>query len=365
MDYLSPDLGSGDVRLRVSRFRGKSGVEEIHLTAEPTRYADARVQLGWLERAWREALAALGLDERSALFRRVFATDPVNQAAELDASPLAGPQPADNPCAISRIGQPPLPPAKVALWACHLRDPAGPLDKQAADKELTLTRGSLTHHWMTRLARPDQGDSHDQTAALLRDYDARLRQRGLSLPDHLVRTWLYVRDIDTHYAGMVEARKNLFAQWGLTADTHYVASSGIEGVTENPAVKVAMDAWSIGGLQPAQVEHLEALDHLSPTHVYGVTFERATALTFADRKHILISGTASIDHTGEVVHPGDVGKQLDRTLENVAALLEQAHAGLDDVASFLVYLRDPSDHQLIRRRLEDRFGDLPMQIVVG
>ena len=76
---------------------------------------------------------------------------------------------------------------------------------------------------------------------------------------------------------------------------------------------------------------LSALDHLSATDLYGVTFERATAVTYQDRKHIIISGTASIDSRGEIVAPGDIFKQLDRALENIDALLSSGKAQRTDL----------------------------------
>ena len=55
-----------------------------------------------------------------------------------------------------------------------------------------------------------------------------------------------------------------------------------------------MDAYAIGGVESAQIEFLAAPDHLSPTHTYGVTFERGTSVRvsrpqtrfyFGNRKH--------------------------------------------------------------------------------
>ena len=53
-------------------------------------------------------------------------------------------------------------------------------------------------------------------------------------------------------------------------------------------------------------------------------FERGTSVEYGDRRHLFISGTASIDHRGEVVHVGDVREQTRRMWENVEKLLEEA-----------------------------------------
>ena len=127
---------------------------------------------------------------------------------------------------------------------------------------------------------------------------------------------------------MVDARAEFFADHGLTPDTHFIASTGIEGSTARPDAKVSMDAYAIAGVRPEQLSYLAAPDHLSPTHTYGVTFERATSVAYRDRNHIILSGTASIDPEGNILHPGDMPRQLDRTLENMEALLAKAGATL-------------------------------------
>ena len=48
-----------------------------------------------------------------------------------------------------------------------------------------------------------------------------LEQQGLSLKEHCVRTWIYVADIDVNYEGMVNARNDIFRQYGLTADAFH------------------------------------------------------------------------------------------------------------------------------------------------
>ncbi len=68
------------------------------------------------------------------------------------------------------------------------------------------------------------------------------------------------------------------------------------------AADVMMDAYAISGVRKEQIRYLSAPDHLSPTHVYGVTFERGVSVAYQDRKHIIISGTASIDSAGKIVY---------------------------------------------------------------
>lgn len=207
--------------------------------------------------------------------------------------------------------------------------------------------------------------SYDQTQGILENYLKQLQYRDMTLAENVIRTWFFVQNIDANYQGLVVARRELFAQQRLTPQTHFIASTGIEGTYSDVNAKVIMDAYAISGVQPNQIQYLAATDYLSPTHIYGVTFERGTAVSYQDRKHIFISGTASIDSKGNILYPGDIQKQLARTLENVEALLTEAGGTLQDMGVLIVYVRDLSDFGLVRQELKQRFGDIPLETIVA
>ena len=189
-------------------------------------------------------------------------------------------------------------------------------------------------------------------AEIFKAYDAFLAERGMDVEGNCVRTWIFVRDVDNNYGGVVKGRRDYFNRIGLTPETHFIASTGIAGFSTDPRQLVRMDAYAVNGLQEGQIQYLHAFDHLSPTALYGVTFERGTAITYGDRKHVFISGTASIDKEGQVVHVGDPEKQAERMLENVDALLKEAGTGFEDIAYCLVYLRNAGDYLRVKAVLE-------------
>jgi enamine deaminase RidA (YjgF/YER057c/UK114 family) len=78
---------------------------------------------------------------------------------------------------------------------------------------------------------------------------------------------------------------------------------------------------------------------------------------------VFLSGTASIDASGDIVHEGDVVKQLGRTMENIEALLANAGANAGDLVSLLVYLRDPADGEVIGQALHERLGGVPFVLL--
>jgi enamine deaminase RidA (YjgF/YER057c/UK114 family) len=101
---------------------------------------------------------------------------------------------------------------------------------------------------------------------------------------------------------------------------------------------------------------MEALSHLWPTILYGVTFERGLRVRFGDRSHLYISGTASINKEGEVVHVGDAELQTRRAIENVRALLAAQSATLHDMAYVIAYVRNLHDRQRVARVLDEELG---------
>ena len=188
---------------------------------------------------------------------------------------------------------------------------------------------------------------------------------GGNIPENLQRTWIYCRDIDNNYADLVVARRELFTVRGLTSDTHYITSTGIEGMAHPHNRLVRMDSMALFGHSKEQIQYLQALDNLSPTHVYGVTFERGTRIIYGDRSHYYISGTASIDREGKVMYEQDVEKQTLRIIENISALLEEGGGSLEDLCQLVIYLRDPADYPRVKpildRHLPEKAVRLPVR----
>ena len=190
-----------------------------------------------------------------------------------------------------------------------------------------------------------------------------LIQEGCTLEANCIRTWFFVNDVDLNYGGVVRARNQFFFTQGLTVNTHFIASTGIGGRQQDPNVLSQMDNYAIAGVKKEQIHYLYASTHLNRTSDYGVSFERGTQVNYADRRHVFISGTASINNKGEVVYPKDIIRQTRRMWENVEALLAEADCNFNDVAEMVVYLRDTADYELVRELYEERFAGKPYVIV--
>lgn len=283
--------------------------------------------------------------------------------------------------AVSHIIQPVLCEGSVALWLVLCE--GFRVRYQGCE---TLLEGEGFRLIVTASLTCPDGTSEEQTRSIFGAYATLLQGHGLTLEGNCVRTWLFCDDIDHQYAGLVKARREYFAACGLTPQTHFIASTGIAGRPAGavsvprtaagagtpsfaetreyapsglpaPAAIVQMDALAVEGAFTQR--YLYARTHLSPTYDYGVTFERGVRLDASGHHATLISGTASIDHKGNILHEGDVAAQTRRMWENVEALLDEAGDAWSDVRMMLVYLRNREDAALVKPLFDERFPDTP------
>lgn len=292
-----------------------------------------------------EILSQESSEGRHIAYSKVFLSDIQNQYADLQMSAAYSDILSEAPCSI--IGQAPLNGCKVAVLL-----------------KTTDLEESIAFHSMRLTDKEAIGQSsYLQTLLLFEKYIDYLNEHGLDMKTHLVRTWIYISDIDVNYSGVVRARNDIFARYGLTADTHYVASTGIGGDSQTRHACVAIDFLTYPNIVEQQKKYLKALDHLNPTHEYGVAFERATRLDMGITKHFYVSGTASIDSHGNVLHLGNITLQVERLIENIRALLADGDATLTDIHYLIVYVRDISDYQTVDSVFSNHFPNTPYIIV--
>jgi enamine deaminase RidA (YjgF/YER057c/UK114 family) len=329
-------------QVRVSHFStGSEQLEELHLCIDAPASGSFAEQLAAVEASHAHALQEHTVGEDTTVFRRVFLSDVANQQAVFANSRFAQ-RGTEHPLALSIIEQPPLDGRRLSLWEYHVRSKT-PLVKRCCPNGIALEHSGRAHLWTSGLVHESADGAFGQTEALLHTYETELAQAGANLRDHAVRTWFYLYDIDGDYKALVEARKRHFQARGLTAETHYIASTGIAGRSQSSKHRVSLDAYAISHLDPSQVKYLSAPRFLGPTHLYGVTFERGTRVAYGDRSHVYLSGTASIDPSGNTLHVGDIKRQCERAMQNTEALLDDAGGGLSDLAQLIAYVRDPAD----------------------
>lgn len=312
-----------------------------------------------------DLLTESGCCRKEALLQaRLYMSDAANQCDAIRHSRLY--ETLHPTGAFSYIEQPPLGGEKIALLLWFV---GGDVKKRKVE---FLPNGQILEiscdgisYMMQNVRFHEEMEKATAGGQMSLAFDEHLRQlhkRDMTLRDNCLRTWIYVRDVDRHYADVVRARNEVFDREGLTADTHYIASTGIGGASESRQALVATDFFSVKGLAEGQVGYLHALDYLNPTHEYGVAFERGTYADFPCGRHFFISGTASIDKYGKCLHRGDVLTQTGRLFLNIEKLLESAGGNLSQVRYFIVYLRDVADYRAVEAYMRLRFPKTPFLI---
>lgn len=346
MKYESTYLQDLGVTLQSAAFLPQDGVPEWHVILHVApRSEHFEGQMKRLYEAEDRILRMPQFEGAKYIMKRYFLSDSTNQ------HPLMR---QEKGIALSAIQQQPLDGSKIAAWLYLQKG----MEVWEEHGMVVASHNGYKHLWKMGMTH-SEGDSAMQTEVVLREYEEALQHFSATLADNCIRTWFFVRDVDTQYAGLVRARRENFTKQGLTQHTHYISSTGIGGNPADTRALIQLGTYALSGFDPSQQHYLYAPTHLNPTYEYGVTFERGTVMEYGDRAHIFISGTASINNKGEVVHIGDIVKQTERMWENVGKLLEEGGSDFNDVMQIIVYLRDTADYEIVRKMFEERFPNIP------
>lgn len=353
-------LKTDDTEIKYSVLKNRTMWAQIFYTITPNRSEKIDKQIETITQAEKHLFEYLTISPQTAAFKRFFSSDLINHAPGI--ANYKKKQESD--FFISTTEQPPATNVKLCLFGMCLNNIVDESKQRAGDLFYfdTHANNKLTTHIFAENLFDDQADkksnSTTQTKNIFDDLQKKLKRFNANIEDNVLRTWIYAPHVDADYAGIVEARNKLFAEINLTKETHYIASTGIQGGSGHRYARVSMDAYAVSG-EDIEVRYIRAPEHLCSTDVYGVAFERATAAKLGQSDFIFISGTASIDKHGTVLHLGDVVKQTERTIENIIALLEAGDFSADDLTSFMVYLRDASDYSFVKPIIDKTFGNLP------
>ena len=352
MEYVAKNIDNIGARIELTRFTAGS-VTELHVMLHVK--AQGELFEGQLARLHQAKDVLMEMEEVKAakpVFKRYFLSDATNQVPRIKGN---------DECTVSYIQQPPLDGSKVALWL-YLQQGT---EVSQMNGSTIVNHNGYRHIWTMGLMNTTADTSYMQTWKTLLSYIDTLKLFDATLEANCIRTWFFVRDVDTQYGGLVKSRRECFVEQGLTPDTHYIASTGIGGTPADPRALVQLGSYALTGFDPTQQRYLHALTHLNRTIEYGVTFERATLMQYGDRNHVYISGTASINNKGEVMHVGDINKQTLRMWENVEKLLEEGGMTYDDVMQIVVYLRDGTDYETVKQMFDKKFPNMPIVITLA
>lgn len=161
---------------------------------------------------------------------------------------------------------------------------------------------------------------------------------------HLVRTWFYMDDILAWYDDFNPGRTRYFDERGITGE-HIPASTGI-GSFNRMDRKLLMGAMFVkDGNSRSSFELLP-----SPLQCkagdYSSMFSRAVRVREGLLKTIIISGTASIDISGQTLFTGDAKAQVEMTMEVIEKIAEAAGSDMRNILRGIAYLPSPDVREM-------------------
>jgi enamine deaminase RidA (YjgF/YER057c/UK114 family) len=199
----------------------------------------------------------------------------------------------------------------------------------------------------------------DEAYDMFRVGEDLLGEAGMNFRD-VVRTWIYVRDIDRDYDALNEARREFFRHCRIELKP---ASTGVGGMPFPDAHDFSLSFYALESARPLQITAMSSTT-LNEAWTYGADFSRGLRVVDENGTSIYVSGTASIGERGQTVGVGDFEAQAERMLHNIASLLEAQGAGFDDLVSAVTYLKNRSDAPALRRVFREHgFDGVPCALV--
>ncbi len=203
------------------------------------------------------------------------------------------------------------------------------------------------------------GKAFDQAYSMFCAADELLAQAGMTFRD-VIRTWIYLREMERDYGEFNRARREFFRQRQLTL---LPASTGIYGAPREGEASFALAFCATRASRPLDVSAMTT-PTLNEACTYGSDFSRGLRVTESNKIGLYISGTASVDEEGRTAHVDDFAAQVGRMLLNVETLLSAQGATFRNVVSAITYLKSPADTPVFRRIIRDRgLADMPNIVV--
>ncbi|MEE8451332.1 MAG: RidA family protein [Thermoguttaceae bacterium] len=182
---------------------------------------------------------------------------------------------------------------------------------------------------------------------------------GTTFPD-VVRTWIYLSDIDRDYGTLNASRNDFFDRENVN---RLPASTGIGGGLYPGDSQCTFDLYTLLNPEIADIE-IMTTPTLNEAAEYGASFSRGMRMTLPEQTYLFISGTASVDEAGATVHVGDARLQIERMLLNIRELLRPHGANWTDLAHAVTYLKS-ADYLPTYREILAKWGvsSMPHTIV--
>jgi len=186
-------------------------------------------------------------------------------------------------------------------------------------------------------------------------------------PFNIVRTWIYINEIDDNYQQFNLARREFFERNEIDFDSkakRLPASTCISGKAEESGYGM-MDVQCIKEKnEQCKIERIYNIlqnEAEGKKYLYGPTFSRGMLIEADNCQEIHVSGTASINETGKTVYIDDTYGQIKKTLLNVLSILQQYDMTLSDLCQSTCFFKKKEYYAEFNKCLEEmgleEFGD--------
>jgi enamine deaminase RidA (YjgF/YER057c/UK114 family) len=214
--------------------------------------------------------------------------------------------------------------------------------KLPAGNEASSTGEADCSTTMSGGAADESGPAGRQAERMFSNASAALKTHGFSYP-RVLRTWIYLRRILEWYGDFNKVRSALYRRPDFLGEgdgAAFPASTGIQGRMGDEECFM-----NVLAVEPADRSDVEVIPILKTARQgqassYRSSFSRAMVLRTGGVRTIYVSGTASIDGSGESVYRGDREGQALQTLLSVAALLEEQGGSLENICTAALYCAD-------------------------
>lgn len=178
-----------------------------------------------------------------------------------------------------------------------------------------------------------------QVQQMFGNLESALEVAGFELRD-VVRTWFYNDEILRWYNEFNRVRSAHYAQVKFRTGS-IPASTGVAG--RNPAgAALEVAALAMRPLRDGARAFEVGSPLQCPAPQYGSSFARAMEIESGGWRRLLISGTASIHPNGLTAWVGNAKKQVDLTMDVIAAILHDRAMSFRDVTRAIAYFKHPA-----------------------
>ena len=199
--------------------------------------------------------------------------------------------------------------------------------------------------WAWGITPPDLSKPRgEQAYEIFEKMERMLAEDGMTFAN-IVRTWFYNDNINDWYAEFNAARTRFFESRRVF-ETFLPASTGIGHANPLGAALVSGFFAMRPKTAAARAEIVKS-PLQTDAMTYKSSFSRAAEVTCASFRRLFVSGTASIlPDSSDVAFVGDPVRQIDCAMKAALAIVESRGMTAADVCRAIVYLKDPSYHDL-------------------